>query len=221
MENSVLLKKSVALAAFSRRSLFGAPMIETGDKRSALDAGLIARAQAGDISAFEDLVRRYRNEVYALCFYFTRNREDAWDLSQEVFIKAWRALSRFRGDSSFKTWLMRIAANHSKDHLKKRRIQLTEYDDALQVPDNRDNRTPRSEAEAKEIGTAIDAAVRQLPPKLQMAFILREYQGLSYQEMAEVMACNMGTVMSRLFNARRRLQQILAPLGLLEGYSND
>lgn len=196
-------------------------MIETGDNRSALDAGLIARAQAGDISAFEDLVRRYRNEVYALCFYFTRNREDAWDLSQEVFIKAWRALSRFRGDSSFKTWLMRIAANHSKDHLKKRRIQLTEYDDALQVPDNRDNRTPRSEAEAKEIGTAIDAAVRQLPPKLQMAFILREYQGLSYQEMAEVMACNMGTVMSRLFNARRRLQQILAPLGLLEGYSND
>ena len=121
----------------------------------------------------------------------------------------------------FKTWLMRIAANHSKDHLKKRRIQLTEYDDALQVPDNRDHRTPRSEAEAKEIGTAIDAAVRQLPPKLQMAFILREYQGLSYQEMAEVMACNMGTVMSRLFNARRRLQQILAPLGLLEGYSND
>ncbi len=196
-------------------------MIETGDKRSALDAGLIARAQAGDISAFEDLVRRYRNEVYALCFYFTRNREDAWDLSQEVFIKAWRALSRFRGDSSFKTWLMRIAANHSKDHLKKRRLQLTEYDDALQVPDSRDNRTPRSEAEAKEIGTAIDAAVRQLPPKLQMAFILREYQGLSYQEMAEVMACNMGTVMSRLFNARRRLQQILAPLGLLEGYSND
>lgn len=196
-------------------------MIEIGDNRSALDAGLIARAQAGDISAFEDLVRRYRNEVYALCFYFTRNREDAWDLSQEVFIKAWRALSRFRGDSSFKTWLMRIAANHSKDHLKKRRIQLTEYDDALQVPDNRDNRTPRSEAEAKEIGTAIDAAVRQLPPKLQMAFILREYQGLSYQEMAEVMACNMGTVMSRLFNARRRLQQILAPLGLLEGYSND
>ena len=221
MENSVLLKKSVALVAFSRQSLFGAPMIETGDNRSALDAGLIARAQAGDISAFEDLVRRYRNEVYALCFYFTRNREDAWDLSQEVFIKAWRALSRFRGDSSFKTWLMRIAANHSKDHLKKRRIQLTEYDDALQVPDNRDNRTPRSEAEAKEIGTAIDAAVRQLPPKLQMAFILREYQGLSYQDMAEVMACNMGTVMSRLFNARRRLQQILAPLGLLEGYSND
>ncbi|NLN94133.1 MAG: sigma-70 family RNA polymerase sigma factor [Candidatus Hydrogenedens sp.] len=196
-------------------------MTETANKTAIEDLELTAKARQGDTGAFEDLVRRYRNEVYALCFYFTRNREDAWDLSQEVFIKAWRALSRFRGDSSFKTWLMRIAANHSKDHLKKRRLQVTAYDDALQVPETRSHQNPRGQAEANEIGRAIEAAVGQLPPKLQLAFILREYQGLSYQEMAEVMECNVGTVMSRLFNARRRLQKILAPLGLLEGYTHD
>lgn len=196
-------------------------MNEPLDSNASLDAALIVKAQQGDMNAFDDLVRKYRNEVYALCFYFTRNREDAWDLSQEVFIKAWRALSRFRGDSSFKTWLMRIAANHSKDHLKKRRLQVTAYDDALQHTETGSGLDPGRLAEAKEIGDAIDGAVKQLPPKLQLTFILREYQGLSYQEMAEVMECNVGTVMSRLFNARRRLQKLLAPLGLLEGYTHD
>ena len=173
------------------------------------DKTLAMRACDGDSEAFESLVRRNRNEVYALCWYFTRNREDAWDLSQEVFIKAWRALKRFRGDSSFKTWLMRIAANHSKDHLKKKRLNTASFDDALQAPDAESSANPAEEAASNELGAAIDAAVQQLPPKHQMAFILREYKGLSYQEMAEVMQCNVGTVMSRLFNARKRLQDLL------------
>ncbi len=176
------------------------------------DIDLAMRAHDGDMAAFESLVRRYRNEVYALCYYFTRSREDAWDLAQEVFIKAWRAIGGFRGDASFKTWLMRIAANHSKDYLKKRRLDTTAYDDALQAVEADPNQTPADAAAAAELGRVIDAAVRQLPPKHQLAFILREYQGLSYQEMAEIMQCSIGTVMSRLFNARRRLQQALAPL---------
>ena len=174
------------------------------------DMALAMRARNGDNEAYESLVRHYRNEVYALCWYFTRNREDAWDLSQEVFIKAWRALARFRGDSSFKTWLMRIAANHCKDHLKKRRLDTASFDDALQAPDTESSANPSETAVSNELGAAIDAAVQQLPAKHQMAFVLREYKGLSYQEMAEVMQCNVGTVMSRLFNARKRLQELLA-----------
>jgi len=174
------------------------------------DRTLAMRARDGDSEAFESLVRRYRNEVYGLCWYFTRNREDAWDLSQEVFIKAWRALNRFRGESSFKTWLMRIAANHCKDHLKKRRLDTASFDDALQAPDTESSANPSETAVSNELGAAIDAAVQQLPAKHQMAFVLREYKGLSYQEMAEVMQCNVGTVMSRLFNARKRLQELLA-----------
>ena len=180
------------------------------------DLELVARARQGDMQAFEALVRRYRNDVYALCFYFTHSREDAWDLSQEVLIKAYRALGAFRGEAGFKTWLLRIAANQSKDHLKKRRLQTTSYDDTWQPPDAEAGLTPGEAAEANEVGAAIEAAVNRLPEKHRLAFILREYKGLSYQEMAEVMDCSAGTVMSRLFHARKRLQQMLGPLGLME-----
>ncbi|MFA7691259.1 MAG: sigma-70 family RNA polymerase sigma factor [Candidatus Hydrogenedentales bacterium] len=184
------------------------------------DNELVAQARKGDMKAFEALVRKYRNDVYALCYYFTRNREDAWDLSQEVFIKAHRGLSKFRGDAAFKTWLLRIAANQSKDHLKKRRIQTTPYEDSWRVGEVETDHNPRSAIEAKELGKAIDAAVSQLPIKQRTAFILREYDGLSYQEMAEVMECSIGTVMSRLFHARQRLQQLLSPMGLWENDTN-
>ena len=189
------------------------------DKQSATtveDMELVALARKGEMKAFESLVRRYRNDVYALCFYFTHSREDAWDLSQEVFIKAYRALGGFRSEAGFKTWLLRIAANQSKDHLKKRRLQTTPYEDAWRPPDTEAGQTPGEAAEAKEIGAAIEAAVSRLPAKHRTAFILREYEGLSYQEMAEVMHCSIGTVMSRLFHARRRRQHMLGPLELME-----
>lgn len=191
-------------------------MPEQTNTNASDDVALALRARAGDMNAFESLVRMYRNDVYALCYYFAHNREDAWDLAQDVFVKAWRALHTFRGDAAFKTWLMRIAANHSKDYLKRRRLDTTAYDDTLQASQTEAGRTPSEAAQAEELGRAIDAAVRQLPHKHQMAFMLREYQGLSYQEMAEVMQCNIGTVMSRLFHARRRLQQLLAPMGMKE-----
>ena len=137
-----------------------------------------------------------------------------------MFIKAYRALGGFRGEAGFKTWLLRIAANQSKDHLKKRRLQTTSYEDTLQAPDAEAGQTPAETMEAKEVGAAIDAAVSRLPMKHRTAFLLREYEGLSYQEMAVVMNCSVGTVMSRLFHARKRLQHMLGPLGFTENNTN-
>lgn len=181
------------------------------------DLLLVSKARQGDQQAFESLVRRHRNEVYAMCHHFVRNREDAWDLSQEVFVKAYRALDRFRGDSGFKSWLMRIAANHAKDHLRRRRLETVAYDDSHRADTPASSMTgPDRGCELKELGRVIDQAVQSLPKKQQMAFMLREYEGLSYQEMAGVMACSVGTVMSRLFHARRKLQDILARMGVME-----
>jgi RNA polymerase sigma-70 factor (ECF subfamily) len=181
------------------------------------DAALVARAQSGDDHAFEELVRRYRNDVFALNYHFLRNREEAWDISQEVFIKAYRSLRHFRGEASIKTWLLRIAANRCKDVFKKRRLETVSFDDALdatQAPSALPG--PDERTEARELGRAIDEAVAALPAKHRAAFVLREYDGLSYQEMAEVMQCNIGTVMSRLHHARRKLQNALVQMGVVE-----
>ncbi len=181
------------------------------------DGPLVARARNGSTDAFEELVRRYRNQVYALCYHFVHSREDAWDLAQETFVNAHRALPAFRGESGFKTWLMRIAANRCKDYLKKRRLDTVPFDDAQSADGPANSPQPDEELEHRELARAIDAAVNGLPLRHRTAFLLREYEGLSYQEMAEVMNCNIGTVMSRLFHARRKLQAALRGTGLLEG----
>lgn len=181
------------------------------------DAAVVAHARTGNMAAFEELVRRYRNDVYALSYHFMRNREEAWDVSQEVFIKAHRALSRFRGDASIKTWLLRIASNQCKDTLKKRRLKTVAIEDLgenaqVQSP----ARGPDDALAAGELGKAIDEALAALPVKHRTAFILREYEGLSYQEMAAVMGCSLGTVMSRLHHARQKLQKHLLRKGVVE-----
>lgn len=182
------------------------------------DAELVSRAQTGDFAAYEALVRQYRNDVFAVAFHFVRDREEAWDLSQEVFIKAHRALKRFRGDASFKTWVLRITANQCKDFLKKRRIKTVSFDGSLQA-ENRPAPAldPRDRAEAHELGEAIQRAVDALPVKHRTAFVLREIEGLSYQEMAGVMNCSVGTVMSRLHHARRKLRHLLEKSGFALG----
>ncbi len=185
--------------------------------RAAEDMALVARAQTGDVAAFEVLVRQYRNEVYALSYHFLRNREEAWDVSQEVFIKAYRSIKKFRGEAGFKTWLMRITANHCKDFLKKRRLQTAPIETALPGDAPSGEADPSDSLAAKELGAAIDSAVAALPEKHRAAFVLREYQGLSYQEMAEVMECSLGTVMSRLHHARKKLQNALVQMGVAEG----
>ena len=182
------------------------------------DAGLVSQAKSGDFRAFEELVRRYRNDVYALAYHFVRNREEAWDVSQEVFIKAHRSLGRFRGDSSFKTWVLRITANQCKDFLKKRRLDTVSYNDALEAEHAASPILgPAHEVEAKELGEAITTALGQLPFKHRTAFVLREFEGLTYEEMARVMGCNLGTVMSRLHHARKKLQHSLQRMGFAGG----
>ncbi len=176
---------------------------------------LAQRAQAGAQDAFEALVRRYRNDVFAVAYHFVRNRETAWDVSQEVFIKAHRGLGKYRGDAAFKTWLLRITANQCKDYLKKRRLDTVAFDDALHarkasshMPD------PAQALESQELGAAILTAVEKLSFKHRTAFVLREFEGLSYEEMAEVMGCSLGTVMSRLHHARKKLQKSLLLMGV-------
>lgn len=180
------------------------------------DAPLVKRAQAGDEQAFEQLVHNYRNQVYALSFHFLRNREAAWDAAQETFIKAHRALRRFRSDATFKTWLLKITANHCKDQIKKNRLKTIPLDYTTQNQLKTNEPGPAQLLEARELGQAIQEAIDTLPIKHRTAFLLREYEGLSYQEMAQVMNCSTGTVMSRLHHARRKLQNILRDNGIME-----
>lgn len=183
-----------------------------------VDRDRVARAQTGDYYAFEELVRHYRNDVYGLAYHFVRNREEAWDISQEVFVKAHRSLTHFRGDSSFKTWLLRITANQCKDYLKKRRLETVSYNDALEAEQAPSSiQDPSHSAEAKEVGEAIQIALNGLPFKHRTAFVLREFEGLSYEEMAKAMGCNLGTVMSRLHHARKKLQVTLQRMGIAGG----
>jgi RNA polymerase sigma-70 factor, ECF subfamily len=183
----------------------------------AADITLVDRARAGHTGAFEELVRRYRNDVFALSYHFLRNREEAWDVSQEVFIKAYHSLRNFRGDSSFKTWLLRITANHCKDHFKKRKLDTVPLDERLDADAPGLPPNPREAMESAELGAAIEKAIALLPPKHRTAFVLREFEGMSYQDMAEVMHCNVGTVMSRLHHARQKLQSMLMRMGVMEG----
>ncbi len=185
--------------------------------RAATDAELAVLARSGRDDAFEELVRRYRNEVYALSYHFVRQRDTAWDMSQEVFIKAYRSLQWFRGEASFKTWLMRITANQCKDYLKKRRLSTLPLDEGVGTEASSPALAPNRALEAKELGVAIEKALAGLPPKHQLAFVLREYEGLAYEEMAKVMQCGVGTVMSRLHHARKKLQHALRNMGVMEG----
>ena len=196
------------------------PERERRPVRDLAAAAVVARAQTGDFLAFEELVRRFRNDVFRLAYYFVRDREEAWDLSQEVFIKVHRSLGRFRGEANFKTWLLRITANQCKDYLKKRRLPTVAFDDRIRAERPSGRLGPRRALEAQEIGEAIQAALQKLPHKHRTAFVLREFEGLTYEEMAQVMQCSLGTVMSRLHHARKKMQRALIQMGAVEGESD-
>jgi len=197
-------------------------LTNTGIPSEAADHALVARARTGDFHAFEELVYRYRNDVFRLAFYYVHNREDAWDLAQEVFTKAFKGIRRFRGQGSFRAWLLRITANHCKDFLKKRKLPTVSLDaEEAAEPSEKVAPDPRRAIESKELGKAIQAAIDALPEKHRRAFLLREMEDLSYSEMAVAMGCSQGTVMSRLHHARKKLQSILADMGVVEGLSHD
>lgn len=185
-----------------------------------IDQLLVERAQGGDQRAFDQLVSKYQRKLGRLLSRFIRDPAEVEDVSQEAFIKAYRALPSFRGDSAFYTWLYRIGINTAKNYLVsqgRRAPTSTEFDadeaegfeDASQL---RDINTPESLLLSKQIGETVNSAMESLPEELRMAIVLREIEGHSYEEIATMMNCPIGTVRSRIFRAREAVAAKLRPL---------
>src|SRR5947207_3349143 len=182
------------------------------------EQALVQRAQKGDMGAYDDLVRRYQERIYATVYHMTSNHEDANDLTQETFIKAYRALKSFKGDSSFYTWVYRIAVNKTINFLKQRKnrqaMSLNDMDfNAEHDPDLValiSERTPRRDLNLAELQEKLNAAMQKLSEPHRLVVALHDVQGMSHEEIAEIMDCNIGTVRSRLFYARQQLQGYLS-----------
>jgi RNA polymerase sigma-70 factor, ECF subfamily len=183
------------------------------------DQQLVQRVQAGDKSAFNLLVLKYQHRVLKLVSRFVNDAAEAEDVAQEAFIKAYRALPSFRGDSAFYTWLYRIAINTAKNALVSNRRRPVDFDLDLQDPEQyerqarlREADTPEGVMLTEEIRQVVEKAMEQLPEDLRTAIVLRELEGLSYEEIAEAMDCPVGTVRSRIFRAREAIDKKLKPL---------
>jgi RNA polymerase sigma-70 factor, ECF subfamily len=185
-----------------------------------IDQQLVERVQRGDKAAFDLLVSKYQRKIFRLLSRLIRDQAEIEDIAQEAFIKAYRALPNFRGDSAFYTWLYRIAINTAKNHLvsKGRRAPTTTEADIEEAEtfdhgDHlRDLNTPESMLVTKQVGEAVNRAIDELPEDLRTAIVLREIEGLSYEEIAESMSCPIGTVRSRIFRAREAIAQELKPV---------
>ncbi len=182
------------------------------------ERALIQRCIAGDAAAFEPLVEKYRQRVWRLAYQVLHDREEAWDVAQEAFVRAFHSLSSFRGQSAFYTWLFRITVNVATDRHRQRGAQarafgperVTEEEWTRSMPDP--GRGPDQEAARAEQRERIRRALDGLPPKARAIIMLSDVEGLSYREIAEVLNCPIGTVMSRLHNARKRLKGLLGPM---------
>ena len=184
------------------------------------DLSLVRRVQRGDKGAFDALVLKYQHKVVKLVMRYVRNPAEAEDIAQEAFIKAYRALPQFRGDSAFYTWLYRIAINTAKNAVVSRDRSPIDFDLDLQNSDEsydmqgrlKDSETPEALTLTEEIRSTVNAAIDALPEDLRTAIVLRELEGLSYEEIADAMGCPVGTVRSRIFRAReaidRRLREV-------------
>jgi RNA polymerase sigma-70 factor (ECF subfamily) len=182
------------------------------------DQALIERCRAGDVAAFEPLVEKYRHRVWRLAFNVLRDREDAWDVTQEAFVRAWQALPSFRGQSAFYTWLFRIVVNVASDRARQRAARGRAFG-TDRVPEEEWERTmvdpgapPDDEARRAEARERITRALAALPAHHRTIIMLGDLEGLSYREIAEVLDIPIGTVMSRLHNARKRLRDVLGPM---------
>jgi RNA polymerase sigma-70 factor (ECF subfamily) len=183
------------------------------------DQELVRRVQAGDQTAFNLLVLKYQHRVLKLVGRFVNDPAEAEDVAQEAFLKAYRALASFRGDSAFYTWLYRIAINTAKNALVSQRRRPVDFDLDLQDPEQYDRQAKLKEADTPEgvlltdeIRAVVEQAMEQLPEDLRTAIVLRELEGLSYEEIAEAMDCPVGTVRSRIFRAREAIDRKLKPL---------
>jgi RNA polymerase sigma-70 factor (ECF subfamily) len=199
-------------------------MAETAERKdSELPASdgeieLVRRARGGDLEAYDVLVKRYQERIFATIYHMTSNHEDANDLAQESFIKAFQALKSFKGGSSFYTWLYRIAVNKTINFLKQRknRVHMSLNDLDFNTENNPDlvalisDKTPRRDAGLKELQEKLNAALLKLSEPHRLVVVLHDVQGQSHEEIAQIMDCNIGTVRSRLFYARQQLQSLLA-----------
>ena len=205
------LEKTIALPPAS------APY-QAADGEELDDLTLVRRAQREDTRAYDALVRRYQERIYATVYHMTSNHEDANDLAQETFIKAFRALKSFKGDSSFYTWIYRIAVNKTINFLKQRknRVHMSLNDVDFNAENDPDlvalvsERTPRRDLGLSELQEKLNAAMLKLSEHHRMVVTLHDVQGLSHEEIGKIMDCNVGTVRSRLFYARQQLQAYLS-----------
>lgn len=186
-----------------------------------VDAVLVERVQQGDHNAFGLLVSKYERKVYRLIGRLVRDPAEVEDVAQEAFIKAYRALPQFRGESAFYTWLYRIAVNTAKNHLQASNRRPTSRSDAPTGDDAEpfdetenlsDINTPEAVIASRQIADTVNLAIEALPEELRTAIVLREIEGLSYEEIAQTMGCPIGTVRSRIFRAREAIAQRLRPL---------
>ena len=183
------------------------------------DKKLVKRVQKGDKGAFDLLVLKYQHKIVNLVMRYVRDPELALDITQEAFIKAYRALPRFRGDSAFYTWMYRIAVNTAKNHLAAQRRRPMDVELDLQDPEQYDlhsklkeTDTPEGVILGKELQETVERAIAALPEDLRTAIILRELEGMSYEEIAQTMECPVGTVRSRIFRARDAIGKKVGPL---------
>lgn len=184
-----------------------------------LDAELVKRVQAGDTAAFDILVQKYQHKVVNLVGRFVSDQAECYDITQDAFIKAYRAIGNFRGDSQFYTWLYRIAANTAKNYLASRARKSPTYSVDVEDAEHfegesglKEYATPENLLLTDEIKRTVFRAIEALPDDLKSAITLREIEGLSYEEIAEVMDCPIGTVRSRIFRARDVIDKELRPL---------
>jgi len=183
-----------------------------------LEGDLVKRARHGDLKAYDELVKRYQERIYATIYHMTANHEDANDLAQESFIKAYQALKSFRGGSSFYTWIYRIAVNKTINFLKQRKNKYhLSLNDIDFNPENDpelvaliSTKTPHHDAGLSELQKKLNEALLKLSEPHRMVAVLHDVQGMSHEEIASIMGCNIGTVRSRLFYARQQLQGHLA-----------
>lgn len=183
------------------------------------DEPLVKAAQRGDMEAYEQLVAKHRDKIYARAYSMMRNEEDAIDLSQEAWVKGWQRLVQFQGDSSFATWMTRIVINLCLDQLRKHKRHRTESIELMDEESGGVERqmpvvtvNPTERLERAELRQRIDKALSQLSETHRIALVLCEFEELEYKEIALAMNCSIGTVMSRLFYARRKLAALLADL---------
>ena len=194
------------------------PIIDSNTPAGMLEPDLVRQARRGDLNAYDELVKRYQERIYATIYHMTSNHEDANDLAQESFIKAFQALNSFKGGSTFYTWLYRIAVNKTINFLKQRKkrqhMSLNDIDfNAEHDPDLValiSDKTPFRNAGLSELQKFLNEALLKLSEPHRMVVVLHDVQGQSHEEIAEIMGCNIGTVRSRLFYARQQLQGYLS-----------